>query len=418
LLINPLQPAANRSTPLRLNRTHCLTLLVLLDLGFAGAATLGVGFAVGAIKGGLWLASCLSAWALTRNTRRTLALDSYSRAALVPLTALLLSVLLILGHGGHVVWPVFLGAATGWQLWMGVSRYVLRHLAAPVLLGVIGHPNRPPYHPGIQYLPLTSADAGPISHLNGLLIGAEAYSQDWVPLLEHAQAAGMPVWTAAQLVEETHGQINVEALLKDRLQVSDYRGGYLKIKRLCDLLTTLLLLPVLLPIMLVVAALVLIDAGWPVLFFQARVGEQGRVFRIAKFRTMRRNSEAGGAVFASAGDVRVTRLGRLLRKFRLDELPQFWNVLRGDMSIIGPRPEQEQFVQNFEQDLYLYAVRHWVKPGITGWAQVTQGYAATADESALKLKHDVYYIKHVSFALDARIVVRTLLTILTGFGAR
>ena len=121
---------------------------------------------------------------------------------------------------------------------------------------------------------------------------------------------------------------------------------------------------------------------------------------------------------ASTNDMRVTRIGKFIRKTRIDELPQFFNVLKGNMSLIGPRPEQKVFVDQFEQEIPFYNYRHIVKPGITGWAQVTHGYAGDADETRVKIEHDFYYIKHISFSLDILIVFKTIKTMLTGFGAR
>src|SRR5690606_6806086 len=129
-------------------------------------------------------------------------------------------------------------------------------------------------------------------------------------------------------------------------------------------------------------------------------------------------SEDEGAQFASRNDARVTRVGQVIRKLRIDEIPQFINVLKGEMSLIGPRPEQRVFVEHFDREIPFYSYRHVVRPGITGWAQVTQGYAADADDTRLKIEHDFYYIKHCSLALDLLIVLRTIQTVLTGFGAR
>jgi len=133
---------------------------------------------------------------------------------------------------------------------------------------------------------------------------------------------------------------------------------------------------------------------------------------------MCQDSEKSGAQFAQANDMRVTRVGKFIRKTRIDELPQFFNILKGDMSLIGPRPEQRTFVEQFEKEIPFYAYRHVVRPGITGWAQVTQGYAADADETRIKLEHDFYYIKNFSLWLDILIVLKTIRTMLTGFGAR
>lgn len=137
-----------------------------------------------------------------------------------------------------------------------------------------------------------------------------------------------------------------------------------------------------------------------------------------KFRSMRMDAEANGAAFAAQGDPRITRLGKILRKYRFDELPQFWNVLRGDMSLIGPRPEQLKFVEEFQSEIFDYSLRHLVRPGITGWAQVHQGYCASVNDTKKKLRYDLFYIKNISWKLDLIILVRTVKTILTGFGYR
>lgn len=154
------------------------------------------------------------------------------------------------------------------------------------------------------------------------------------------------------------------------------------------------------------------------MFLQRRVGQFGKEFTIYKFRSMCKDSEKNGAKFASAGDMRVTRIGKFIRKTRIDELPQFFNVLKGDMALIGPRPEQKAFVDKFEDVIPFYSYRHVVKPGITGWAQVVHGYAADVGETQVKIEHDFYYIKNFSFGLDVLIVMKTIYTMVTGFGAR
>ena len=154
------------------------------------------------------------------------------------------------------------------------------------------------------------------------------------------------------------------------------------------------------------------------MFIQNRVGKGNKDFRIYKFRSMSKDSEAAGAQFAQCGDMRVTRVGKVIRKLRIDELPQFFNVLKGDMSLIGPRPEQRTFVDQFEREIPFYMYRHIVRPGISGWAQVVHGYAADTDDTRIKIEHDFYYIKHFSLWLDVLIVFKTIKTILTGFGAR
>ena len=156
----------------------------------------------------------------------------------------------------------------------------------------------------------------------------------------------------------------------------------------------------------------------PVIFTQTRLGEGGRRFTIYKFRTMRADAEAAGAVWAAQDDPRITKAGKLMRKTRLDELPQLWNVLKGDMSIVGPRPERPEFLEQLQDAVPFWTRRHLVKPGITGWAQVRRGYTADAEGTADKLAYDLWYLRHRSLLLDAAICAKTFSTLVSGSGAR
>jgi exopolysaccharide biosynthesis polyprenyl glycosylphosphotransferase len=177
-------------------------------------------------------------------------------------------------------------------------------------------------------------------------------------------------------------------------------------------------LTVLAPIMLVVAACVYLGDRAPVLYGQTRLGEGGRPFKILKFRTMVVDAEKQGrAIWAEADDPRVTRVGRFLRKARLDEVPQLWNVLRGDMSIVGPRPERPEFVELLAEHVPFWTRRHLVKPGITGWAQVRHRYTSDVPGTTEKLSYDLYYLKHRSLFLDLAIVAKTAKTVFSGSGA-
>jgi lipopolysaccharide/colanic/teichoic acid biosynthesis glycosyltransferase len=148
------------------------------------------------------------------------------------------------------------------------------------------------------------------------------------------------------------------------------------------------------------------------IYTQERVGKNGKVFRIVKFRTMVKNAEKAGAVFATTNDSRVTPFGKILRKSRMDELPQFINILKGEMAVIGPRPERPIFVDEIAEVMPFYETRHVIKPGLTGWAQVNYSYGETIDDSLIKLQYDLYYIKHRSIFLDINIVFKTLGTVL------
>ncbi|WP_233203641.1 sugar transferase [Limnohabitans sp. B9-3] len=204
----------------------------------------------------------------------------------------------------------------------------------------------------------------------------------------------------------------------DSLWEIDNDPGYDRVKRLLDLAALVVLSPLWLPLSVLVAAAVRFDSKGPALFSQQRVGRNGQLFRLWKFRSMVHGLQAPGVHFAQADDPRITRVGHFLRRTRLDELPQLWNVLRGHMSLIGPRPEQAPFVREFATTIPSYPYRHLVRPGLTGWAQVQQGYADSTDSTRLKLSYDLYYVAHYSLALDLLIAAKTVKTICTGFGAR
>ena len=174
-----------------------------------------------------------------------------------------------------------------------------------------------------------------------------------------------------------------------------------------------------LPLLLIVAVLIKLDSRGPALYRQERVGFEGKTFTLYKFRSMRRDAElAGVPEWASIDDPRTTRIGRFIRFTRIDELPQLFNVLRGDMSIIGPRPERPYFVNRLATEIPFYSARHCVKPGITGWAQVNAPYGASTEDTRTKLRYDLYYIKHCSFRLDVLILLRTIRVIVLQEGAR
>jgi exopolysaccharide biosynthesis polyprenyl glycosylphosphotransferase len=171
--------------------------------------------------------------------------------------------------------------------------------------------------------------------------------------------------------------------------------------------------------MLLTAIAIRFDSPGPLLYSQERVGENGSVFKIYKFRSMRTDAElTGKPVWAHDNDDRITRVGRVIRKARLDELPQLWNVMRGEMSFVGPRPERPFFVELLARDIPFYMQRHAVKPGLTGWAQVKYRYGSTVEDAAEKLRYDLYYIKHLSIVFDLTIVLDTVKVILFGKGAK
>jgi exopolysaccharide biosynthesis polyprenyl glycosylphosphotransferase len=225
----------------------------------------------------------------------------------------------------------------------------------------------------------------------------------------------------ASVYEQYTGKIAVENLRPSWMIFSD---GFRKsrtleaVKRLSDLVMAAVGLALALPIMLMVAIALRISSPGPVLYTQTRVGKDGVLFTIYKFRSMRVDAEAAsGAVWSTQNDPRVTRVGRFLRRSRLDELPQLWNVLRGDMSFVGPRPERPEFIAELTRQIPFYGQRHVVRPGLTGWAQVRHRYGSTIEDSQEKLQHDLFYIKHLSVPFDIYIVLETVKTVLVRSGS-
>jgi sugar transferase (PEP-CTERM system associated) len=239
--------------------------------------------------------------------------------------------------------------------------------------------------------------------------------------LLHAKMAGVRVEDATTTYERVTGKILIDDLRPSWLIFSDgFRVSRLVrwMKRTVDLVFSLVLAVLSFPFMVLTAMAVAIESGRPVLYCQERVGENGKSFILCKFRSMRLDAEEDGTpLWATAGDTRVTRVGRIIRKTRLDELPQLWNVLRGDMSFVGPRPERPYFVAELARDIPFYRQRLAVKPGLTGWAQVKYRYGSSLEDAMEKLRYDLYYIKHLSIFFDLTIVFDTVKVVLFRKGA-
>ncbi len=243
-------------------------------------------------------------------------------------------------------------------------------------------------------------------------------SREWLRYLADSSLRGVPVYHIATLYELFTGRVSLRYIHDSVLLEIKPSPTYLAFKWAADILLVLLAAPIAIPIIILTALAIRLESPGPVLFKQTRVGLGGQPFQMIKFRSMRVDADKDGAQFAVLGDRRITRVGRIIRKFRIDELPQLYNILRGDMSWIGPRPEQVLFVELFSQQIPFYGYRHTVRPGITGWAQIKGGYAADTEATQEKLMYDLYYVKHFSFWLDFLVVIQTVRTILTGFGAR
>jgi sugar transferase (PEP-CTERM system associated) len=232
---------------------------------------------------------------------------------------------------------------------------------------------------------------------------------------------GVIVEDASALMERLSGKLPLAGLNPSTLiftQGFNVKASQQIFRRLVSITVSAIGLAICLPFIPFIILAVRLSSPGPIFFLQTRVGLRGRHFSVIKFRTMRQDAEAGGAVWATKNDPRVTPLGRFMRKTRLDEIPQLWNVLRGEMGFVGPRPERPEFVQWLSSEIPFYELRHMIRPGITGWAQVRYQYGASLEETKQKLEYDLYYVKHLSVGLDLLIMFETIKTIILRRGAQ
>jgi len=234
--------------------------------------------------------------------------------------------------------------------------------------------------------------------------------------------AGVKIEEATALLERISGKIEVDQLYPSTLI---YAAGFRLstaakiVKRVGSVVIALSVLILLLPFLPLIAIAIKLTSSGPVIYSQARVGYKGKTFYCHKFRTMRVDAEAKtGPMWAEANDPRITSVGHFLRKVRLDEIPQLWNVLKGEMSFVGPRPERPEFVKSLSESIPFYKLRHMIRPGLTGWAQVRYRYGASMEDAKEKLRYELYYIKHMSLGLDLLIVFETIKIVLLRRGSQ
>jgi sugar transferase (PEP-CTERM system associated) len=242
-----------------------------------------------------------------------------------------------------------------------------------------------------------------------------------VEILLNMKVAGTTVVDGHNLFEKESGRLSIDHIKPSALIFStgfQRRMGTMIAKRLMDVALSAIGLVVLSPLLAFLAALIKLDSPGPVFYKQTRVGLGSRPYEIWKFRSMCRDAEKDGARWACENDPRVSRVGRWMRKWRLDELPQLINVLKGEMSFVGPRPERPVFVHELRKSVPYYDIRHTVRPGVTGWAQTCFRYGASAEDSHMKLQYDLYYVKNLALWLDLRILAATVIVVLSGDGAR
>ena len=331
-------------------------------------------------------------------------------------TALLLARLpydrlaLVAGFVAHILW--------GYGLYFAVQRYI-RHRIAIVPFGDV---ERLKAIDTVEWLVMDHPDLGDTAGCDGLVADFTApdMPDEWEALLADAAVEGRMVYQVKQLDESLTGRVAIDHLNENSFGSLVPARGYFHLKSLADLVVSLTILPIALSVMAGIALAIRLDSPGPVLFRQRRIGKGGACFDMLKFRTMNHHQPGGSIdeVITIDGDVRITRVGARLRRSRLDELPQIFNILAGQMSWIGPRPEAEALSTYYTGEIPFYRYRHVVRPGISGWAQVNQGHVASVDEVHAKLQYDFYYIKYFSAWLDLLIAFRTIRTMMTGFGSR
>jgi len=342
------------------------------------------------------------------------------------------------GHGVVVVWFVFtrfpydrLGLLAGFVLhvfWLYLLYvYAERNLVRRIAVVPFGEVAPLTQIDSVSWLMLKRPRLEDARHCNAIVADFRADLPDeWEAFLADAALAGRIVYQVKQLGESLSGRVELKHLSENSFGSLLPARGYFYLKTVADFLFAVLVLPAVLPVMAAAGIAVFVESGGPVLFRQRRLGHAGRIFTAYKFRTMH-NAEVDGpddsdhvrsALATDDDDPRITKVGAVLRKYRIDELPQVFNILNGEMSWIGPRPEPEILTRWFTAEIPFYRYRHVVKPGISGWAQVNLGYVSGVEGINTKLQYDFYYIKYFSPWLDVLILFRTIKTMLSGFGAR
>ena len=305
----------------------------------------------------------------------------------------------------------------------GIYFFVQRRVRPRIAIIPFGAVETLPAIPNVEWHRLHRPELADAATCTAMVADFSADLPDeWEAFLADAALDGRVVYQVQQLHESLTGRVEITHLSENSFGSLVPARAYMAIKHLADFLLAVVLLPVALPVMAACAIAIHAYDGGPVLFRQKRVGRAGQDITVYKFRTMRLVTDLDAddrqAAMTGDGDVRITRLGAFLRRARLDELPQLWNILEGEMSFIGPRPEAHVLSGWYTKEIPFYRYRHVVRPGISGWAQVNQGHVAEVGEVHLKLQYDFFYIKYFSPWLDLLILFRTVKTMLTGWGAR
>lgn len=333
------------------------------------------------------------------------------------------AIVIVLIAIGHLPYARSL-LATGFVVtiaWYSLVKIVSRRFRKPRLALVpVGTATNLPNLTGVEWISLaTPAQYASASVPDGIVVDLAAdLSPAWADFIVASATRGTAIYDSRRTEELMTGEVNLSHAANIGLNALLPQRGYLLFKTVVDTAVAILLLPFVLVVLAVAAIAIKLDSKGPVIYRQMRVGYRGRQFACYKLRSMRVGADKTGPSFTNSSDDRITRVGRVIRKYRIDELPQIFNILKGEMSWIGPRPEAVALANEYARHIPFYAFRHAVKPGISGWAAIRQGNVGEVEAAKVKLQHDFFYIKNISLSLDAFIAAKTIWIILTGFGSR
>ena len=313
---------------------------------------------------------------------------------------------------------VLLASLLSAVIWLYVAFYLKDRHATPTLALIPnGNQRNIMSIAGVKWVRLSSVKSG-LSGIEGVVADLHSdFPKTWERFIAKCVLAGIPVYDVKNVIESLTGRVDIEHLAENSFGSILPSNFYLRLKHTIDLVLSIIFLPFFLVVIAVAAIIIRLETLGPAFYTQPRMGFRAHIFKIYKLRSMRTDVKDGGQ-FTESEDPRITNAGRFLRKYRIDEFPQILNIIKGDMSWIGPRPEAVQLADWYAQEIPFYIYRHAVRPGISGWAQVNQGNVAKLDAATVKLQFDFYYIKNFSPWLDFLIVLKTFRTILTGFGSK
>ena len=338
-------------------------------------------------------------------------------------TAVIIIIALILAWKMSLVSHIFLvGLCSIWS-WFLISiivKYIILK-ANKKPYRILIHPSDLPkvtYSKKIQLISCESITPHDIKEVHGIIIDSRnTYSEEWTNIILHSKVSGLALIDIKEYEELIEHRLSLSQLQTNWMEVAlDKHVNYNIYVTFFNYTITLILSPIIILFSILISITILLTMGRPIMYTQKRIGKNNKIFKIYKFRSMHSNRDSQGETIKN--DDRITHFGKAIRKFRLDELPQFFNIIKGEMSLIGPRPEWIKTAQQFEKNIPLYKLRQLVKPGITGWAQVRQGHVIGNDSNTIKLQYDLYYVKHQSLSLDVKIICYTIYTLLSGFGSK